>query len=271
MKNTNCELCGFENPKPTATAVVIRDQKLLVAKRAEEPFKGEWDFIGGYLNKNETPKDALKREIKEELGVNSLLTYLGAFSGTAKYKNFDFPVLSFAYLTELVGDIKLNKAENSEISWVPFSELKTIAFDSNKKILEFVKKKFVYDLNKVRKLVSQLDSAAVVNEQSLYKAMLDGYVSKIEDGGELIGMGWIFPRQTKLRRQAIVEDMIVDDRYRGKGFGEKILLDLIQWAKEQGVEVVELTTNSKRLAANFLYQKAGFKLHETNHYLLKLN
>ena len=271
MKKTACELCAFENPKPTATAVVIRNQKLLVVRRAEEPFRGEWDFVGGYLSKNETPDEALRREIKEELGVNSRLTYLGAFPGTAKYKNYDFPVLSFAYLAELVGDIKLNKEENSEISWVPISELKTIAFDSNQKILEFVKNKFVYDLDKAQKLVSQLDSAAVVNEQSLYKAMLDGYVSKIEEGGELIGMGWIFSRQTKLRHQAVVEDMIVDERYRGKGLGEKILLDLIRWAKAQSVEVVELTTNPKRLAANSLYQKAGLKLTETNHYLLKFN
>lgn len=283
MKNINCELCRFENPKPTATAVIIRDQKILVAKRNEEPFKNEWDFIGGYLNKNETPEEALRREIKEELGVDSPpagpdgtvgaggLTYLGAFPGTAKYKNYDFPVLSFAYLAALDGDINLNKEENSEIAWVPLSELKTIAFDSNQKILEFVKNKFTYDLDKVRKLVSQLDPTAVVNEQSLYKAMFDGYVSKVEDGGELIGMGWIFPRQTKLRHQAVVEDMIVDDRYRGKGLGEKILLDLIRWAKGRGVEVIELTTNPKRLAANNLYPKIGFKLHETNHYLLKLN
>ena len=95
-------------------------------------------------------------------------------------------------------------------------------------------------------------------------------MSTVEEGGEFIGMGWIFPRQTMLRRQAVIEDMIVDDRYRGKGLGEKILLDLLRWAKSNGVEVVELTTNPKRIAANALYQKVGFKLHETNHYLLKL-
>ena len=64
--------------------------------------------------------------------------------------------------------------------------------------------------------------------------------------------------------------MIVDDTYRGKGLGEAVLLDLINWCKSVGVEVIELTTNPKRLAANGLYQKVGFKLHETNHYLLKL-
>jgi 8-oxo-dGTP pyrophosphatase MutT (NUDIX family)/predicted GNAT family N-acyltransferase len=270
MKKCECELCKFENPKLTATAIVIKDQKLLVAKRNEEPFKGDWDFLGGYMQKGESPEDALKREIKEELGTDCKVTFLGAFPGTANYKEYGFPVLSFAYLTELKGEIKLNKKENSEVSWVPISKLKKIAFDSNMDILKFVKEKFIYDMDRVKKLVGQLDPSASVNEQSLYKAMMDGYVCKIEEKGELLGMGWIFPRQTMLRNQAVVEDMIVDESQRGKGLGEKILRNLIAWAKNEGVEVVELTTNPKRVAANSLYQKVGFKLHPTNHYLLNL-
>ena len=271
--NKNCELCAFENPKPTATAIIIKDQKLLVAKRnlKGEPFYGRWDFIGGFLQKDETPQQALKREIKEELGVKCSLTYLGAFAGTHYYKKYTFPVVSFAYLAEIVGKITLNKKENSKLSWVPLKGLKTIAFDSNQKILKLLKKKFTYDISRTKKLVAQLDPTAAVNEQSLYKAMLNGYVSKIERSGKLVGMGWIFPRQTLLRKQAVIEDMIVAEEERGKGWGEKILLDLIGWAKSQGVEVIELTTNPKRIAANALYQKAGFKLHETNHYLLKLS
>jgi len=65
MKKCDCDLCKFENPKVSTAAVIIRDQKLLVAKRVEEPFKGKWDFMGGYMQKNETPEETLKREIKE--------------------------------------------------------------------------------------------------------------------------------------------------------------------------------------------------------------
>lgn len=269
MQKCDCHLCSFENPKLSVTAIVIKENKLLVVKRNEEPFKGEWDFIGGYVQKNETPEEALNREISEELGVESKFTYISAFTGTASYKEYDFPVLSLAFLTELSGEIKLNN-EISAIDWVSLPKLSAIAFDSNQKILNYLKEKFVYDLETVRKLIAQLDATAIVNEQSLYKAMLDGHISKIEENGRLVGMGWIFPRQTMLRRQAVVEDMIVDESQRGKGLGEKILYDLLRWAKKQGVEVVELTTNPRRLAANNLYQKLGFKLHETNHYLLNL-
>lgn len=270
MKKCDCDLCKFENPKSSTAGIIIRNQKILVAKRVSEPFKKKWDFLGGFAQKGETPEEAHRRELKEELGVDCEVAFLGAFPGVAFYKDYEFPVLNFAYLTEIKGKIKLNKKENSKLAWIPLSKLKTIAFDSNQKILKFVKEKFTYDLKKVRKLVTQLDSTAEVNEQSLYKAILDGYVSKVEENGKLLGMGWIFPRQTMLRRQAVVEDMIVDQSQRGKGLGEKILKDLIRWAKRRGIEVIELTTNPKRVAANSLYKKVGFKLHETNHYLLNL-
>lgn len=270
MKKCDCPLCKFENPKMASTAIVIKDQKLMVLKRNEEPFKGDWDFMGGYLQKGETPEKALKREVKEELGVNCESTFIGSFTGTASYREFGFPVLSFAYLTELKGEIKLNKNENSEVNWIPIEKLDSIAFDSNQKILKFIKDKFTVNWEDVKKLVNQLDSTALVLEQSFYKALLTGYVSKVEEGGRLLGMGWAYPRQTILRHQAIVEDMIVDESQRGKGLGEKILLDLIKQGKRDGVEVFELTTNPKRIAANGLYQKVGFKLHPTNHYLLDL-
>lgn len=270
MKKCDCLLCKFNNPKPSTAAIIIRDGKLLVAKRVHEPYKGEWDFLGGYVGEGETTEGAHKREIKEELGVDCEISLLGSFPGTAQYEDFEYPVLNFAYLTELKGVIKLNKKENSQVKWIPIKELKSIAFDSNQKILKFLQGKFSYDLNNIKELVSQLDPSAVVNEQSLYKAILDGYISKIEKDGEIMGMGWIFPRQTLLRRQAVVEDMIVNDKYRGQGLGEKVLRDLIDWAKKQDIEVIELTTNPKRIAANSLYQKVGFKLHPTNHYLLKL-
>lgn len=126
------------------------------------------------------------------------------------------------------------------------------------------------DINRIKELVFQLDPTAEVSEKNLREAMNNGHLATEYDGDKLIGMGWIFPRQTMLRKQAVVEDMIVDENYRGKGLGRKILKELIKWAKEQGVEIVDLTTNSKRVAANELYKSEGFKLHETNHYLLKL-
>jgi mutator protein MutT len=266
-----CESCAFENPKCSATAAIIRDNQVLLLKRAEEPFKGKWDFLGGYLDKGETPEQAMVREIQEELGVEKFkIDFVRTFPGTAEWKGKQFPILSHLYIVELIGEeeIKLND-ENEEYIWVNIKDLNTpaIAFDSNQVISEYLKKHFVFDLSRVKELMAQLDESAVIQEFSLYRAMLNGFVSQKYDEGKLVGMGWIFPRRTALRSQAVVEDMIVDSSQRGKGLGREILQDLLRWAKDNGMDMVELTTNAKREAANGLYKSEGFWLHETNHYL----
>lgn len=49
-------------------AVISRDGKILAAQRKEESsLGGFWEFPGGKIEANETPKEALAREIKEEL------------------------------------------------------------------------------------------------------------------------------------------------------------------------------------------------------------
>ena len=55
-------------------AIIIENSKgeLLLYKRDNKPgipFPGYWDLIGGHIEEGETPKEALDREIKEELGT----------------------------------------------------------------------------------------------------------------------------------------------------------------------------------------------------------
>ena len=55
--------------KQSVTAVVIRDNKVLLARHTYGAGKGLLIVPGGYLNFNETPEDAVKREYFEETGV----------------------------------------------------------------------------------------------------------------------------------------------------------------------------------------------------------
>lgn len=50
-------------------AVVVRDGKALIVKRAHEPRKGEWSLPGGLLELGESLQDAVRREIKEETSL----------------------------------------------------------------------------------------------------------------------------------------------------------------------------------------------------------
>jgi 8-oxo-dGTP diphosphatase len=68
-----CPECGFvayANPAPTASALVVDHAgRLLLARRAVEPCRGQWDVPGGFLEEHEHPEDAVRRELLEETGL----------------------------------------------------------------------------------------------------------------------------------------------------------------------------------------------------------
>ena len=68
-----CDFMAREYPAHPVVgvgAVVVRDGKALIIKRAHEPRKGEWSLPGGLLELGESLQDAARREIKEETGLD---------------------------------------------------------------------------------------------------------------------------------------------------------------------------------------------------------
>jgi len=65
-----CKTIHYQNPKPTATLICIKNKKILLVKRAFEPAKGEWSLPGGFIELGETPENAASRELKEETNLN---------------------------------------------------------------------------------------------------------------------------------------------------------------------------------------------------------
>jgi NADH pyrophosphatase NudC (nudix superfamily) len=65
-----CNRSWYRNAAPTAGAAIVADGRALVTTRAREPEKGRVDIVGGFLHFDENPIDGLKREAKEEIGVD---------------------------------------------------------------------------------------------------------------------------------------------------------------------------------------------------------
>jgi ADP-ribose pyrophosphatase YjhB (NUDIX family) len=67
-----CFCCGtthYHNSKPTAGALILDADRILLSQRAGEPYRGDWDVPGGFLEAGESPTEGVKREIREETSL----------------------------------------------------------------------------------------------------------------------------------------------------------------------------------------------------------
>ena len=84
-RTATCGECGFTayaGPEPTVSALVTDDDgRILLARRKFEPEAGKWDLPGGFLEVDEEPLDGLRRELREEAGVEiEPLEFAGAWA-----------------------------------------------------------------------------------------------------------------------------------------------------------------------------------------------
>ncbi len=92
----------------------VRDGKLLLLKRNVEPFKGCWHVVGGHVDDNETVKEALIREFKEE---TNLTVEVGDILCGRIEETFDrIKIIIALKVVHSEGEVKLN-SENIEFDW----------------------------------------------------------------------------------------------------------------------------------------------------------
>lgn len=68
-----CPACGyvhFTDPKVGVGVLVIRDDKILLVRRAVQPEIGKWSLPAGFLDRGEDPREVAIREAREETGLS---------------------------------------------------------------------------------------------------------------------------------------------------------------------------------------------------------
>ena len=79
-QNDPCGFVHWDNPVPVVAALVLYHDHYLIARHAGWP-KGLFSLITGYLERNETPEQAVVREVAEELGLLSQVKrHIGNYS-----------------------------------------------------------------------------------------------------------------------------------------------------------------------------------------------
>ena len=124
-------------PRPTCSAIIVKDGKVLLQKRSDKvsTFSGYWATPGGRIDYGETAEEAVKREVKEEMGVDFKIDH---FQG---YYDEIFPDVHYVVLVfvgTISGDIRTNE-EVTEWAWVPIEEAlkRDLAFKQNKRLQDY--------------------------------------------------------------------------------------------------------------------------------------
>ncbi len=133
-----CARCGrvlYQHPALGAVAAVLRGAQILLVKRSIEPFRGHWTLPAGYLEIDEEPWEAARRETREETGLEiEQVELLGVLTNRDDHRRNGIVV---AYLARPVGG-ELAAGDDAEDA--RFFELSALppdlGFLNNRRLLE---------------------------------------------------------------------------------------------------------------------------------------
>jgi 8-oxo-dGTP diphosphatase len=115
-----------EQKKLVVAALIVREDKILICQRTEDqPMPLKWEFPGGKVEPREELKDALRRELEEELGITARIgTRVAVIQHT--YGNGNAVELHFYRVHHFEGELR--NLIFHDIRWVERTELPSYDF-----------------------------------------------------------------------------------------------------------------------------------------------
>lgn len=122
----------YESPYVTTDSVIFsvenKELKVLLIKRANSPFKGQWALPGVFLMKKESTKDAAIRALNEKAGTD--VSYLEQlFTFDSAYRDPRGHIISIVYFGLISRDKLVIKKQNSSVALFSVNKLPLLVFD----------------------------------------------------------------------------------------------------------------------------------------------
>jgi mutator protein MutT len=121
---------------PAVAGVIIRGRNVLLTLRAGPPYARTWDFPGGFLEADETPEHAMRRELREELGIGTKrVTLLGFLPD--RYGPDGLPILTIVFRVAPARGRMRARDDVAEARWFPRARLpyRQVGFPSMRQAL----------------------------------------------------------------------------------------------------------------------------------------
>ena len=124
----------------------------------------------------------------------------------------------------------------------------------------------------MQRFLNQLTTSPMVLTESMFQQLLaseNSHLFFIMKDEQIAGMLTVGIYYSPTGGKAWIEDVVVDETFRGQGLSKLLVAHAIEFVKSQQIPLLMLTSNPKRIAANKLYQAMGFERKETNVYRMK--
>lgn len=126
------------------------------------------------------------------------------------------------------------------------------------------------DLNALLLQLSSRGYQATPKQLKLTLKNKNAYLICLYDGKKIMGTVTLIIIHQITGYKGYIEDVVVDEKYRGRGFGKKLILHIILIAKKINIDSLELKSENYRIIANKLYKKLGFIVKKANVYFMKI-
>ncbi|MCK4677729.1 MAG: NUDIX hydrolase [Bacteroidales bacterium] len=129
-----CNQFFYDNPLPVASTIIVKERRILLVKRKNDPHKGLWCLPMGFAESGESIEAAALRELEEETGVKGkVIGFINADSGVSSFYG---DLLFLTFEAEQVGG-RLSAGDDAiEVKYFSFDDLPKLPFSSNIKSIE---------------------------------------------------------------------------------------------------------------------------------------
>ena len=253
-------------------AAIIRDKdRIFATQRGYGDFKDGWEFPGGKIEEGETPREAIIREIKEELAADIIP---GSLLTTVEYDYPDFHLSMDCFWAELQPDQNMELREHEAAKWLSLADIDSVDWlPADKEVVKAIKQGRVreateQDLYALLELYLYLHEDRIPEKDDHLARTWDQIINDpnhhlivYEKEGKIISscVCVIIPNLTRnVRPYAFIENVVTHEDYRGNGYAGECLNYAKEIAQKENCYKMMLLTGSKKPETLRFYEKAGY-------------